>query len=195
MFRELLQLKASVSRELSDYFLLPAAAGAPRSASRRFHRARLFNTVGLAVGLLLIAVITLRTRYNIALHKPVTSSSRAFGTTPEGAVDGLRHGQLGFHSQHESGAWLAIDLGKEQDVAAIAAFGRADCCFTQSIPLALELSLDGRTYRRVGLRTTAFTQFDPWVTEFRPRARARFVRLKTLENANLVVSEVEVYAR
>jgi F5/8 type C domain len=195
MFRKLRQARAYIGRELSAYFLLPVAPDTSPSTRRRWYWLRLFNTVGLPIGLVVVAVISLTSRYNIALHKHVTSSSHALGTKAEGAVDGLRHGQLGFHSKEEAGAWLQIDLGKEQDIAGVAAFGRADCCFTQSIPLALELSLDGEKYERVGLRTTAFTQFEPWVTEFKPRAKARYVRLKTRNNGYLVVSEVEVYAR
>ena len=38
---------------------------------------------------------------NLALGKPIRASSHAYNTVPEGAVDGIRYGQLGFHSGND----------------------------------------------------------------------------------------------
>ena len=72
--------------------------------------------------------------------------------------------------------------------------GRGDCCFDQSIPLAIEVSDDGVTYREMARRTSPFSQKEPWVVAL-PRVAARFVRLRTLRHSVLVVSELEVYGR
>jgi hypothetical protein len=131
---------------------------------------------------------------NIALHKPATGSSRAFDTTAAGAVDGHRYGQLGFHSEADESPWLSIDLGQTYAIQRIKAYGRADCCYDQSVPLAAELSDDGVSFHQIAERKDAFSQFEPWVIE-PTSATARFVRLRTLRRSYLVLSEVEVYGK
>ena len=131
---------------------------------------------------------------NLALHRPVKASSQAFNTLPEHAVDGKLYGQLGFHSAMEAHPWLLIDLGARYQITKVLAHGRPDCCFDQSIPLALEASDDGITFRTVTKRTTSFSSFDPWVS--RPRSLVtRYVRFRTLRASVLVLSEVEVYGK
>ncbi|HTA92691.1 MAG TPA: discoidin domain-containing protein [Polyangiaceae bacterium] len=129
---------------------------------------------------------------DLALKKPVTASSHAYDTQPEGAVDGLRYGQLGFHSANERSPWLLVDLGQMTPLHEVRVFGRPECCYDQSIPLALEGSADGVTFTEIARRSEPFTQYEPWVV--RPdAASARFVRLRTLRHSFLVVSELEVY--
>jgi hypothetical protein len=76
----------------------------------------------------------------------------------------------------------------------VEAYGRADCCFDQSVPLAFEVSLDGKKYRRISERTELFTQSNPWVIPGQGEI-ARFVRFRTLRKTYLVLAEVEVYGR
>jgi hypothetical protein len=168
----------------------------PSAAELKMQRALRFG----AVGLVLLAILgwiaaRLARPHDLALHRPVQASSEAFSTTPEGAVDGIRYGsQLGFHSAEQDQPWLSIDLGREVAIARVAAYGRSDCCFDQSIPLALEASDDGTTYRQVARREEPFSQPDPWIIEARD-LKARFVRFRTLRHSFLVLSEVEVYGR
>lgn len=129
---------------------------------------------------------------NVALGKPVTSSSASEGTAPVGAVDGVKNGRFGFHSAEENSPWLAIDLGAPYRIASVKVFGRGDAYFEQSIPLAFEVSDDGRSFRKIAERSRAFSESDPWVIE--PNALVtRLVRLRTERRSYLVVSEVEVY--
>jgi hypothetical protein len=144
------------------------------------------------VALVAFAAVRLLSPTNLALQRPVTSSSRAYETTPEGAVDGRKFGRLGFHSRTEESPWLSIDLGRRYEISQVKVYGRDDCCFNQSTPLALEASNDEVSFRKVDERTDSFSAFDPWVAK--PRSLvARFVRLKTQGNSVLVVAEVEVY--
>jgi hypothetical protein len=159
----------------------------------------------LAAALWLVAAYTLwcrlrvpliplaRTRAdNLALHSRASSSSADFKTSAAGAIDGARYGQLGFHSRSEASPWLTLDLGAPQVLERIEAYGRGDCCFDQSVPLALELSDDGLNFETIATRELAFSQYQPWV--IRPRQHtARFVRLRTLRRSVLVLGEVEVY--
>jgi hypothetical protein len=154
-----------------------------------------WSKYALAGAALLLIVLTWRwasSDPNLARQASVTSSSRDFDTRPENVTDGYRYGQLGFHSAVEKSAWLELDLGRPQVITRVQAYGRGDCCFDQSVPLALEVSDDGADYRRVAVLKRPFTQYDPWV--IRPQALvARFVRFRTLRRAPLVLSEVEVY--
>jgi hypothetical protein len=132
--------------------------------------------------------------FNVARGKLATSSSAALDTEPWGAVDGDVSRPFGFHSQDEESPWLAVDLGRRAILSRARVSGRGDCCFDQSIPLAIEVSDDGVTYREMARRTSPFSQKEPWVVAL-PRVAARFVRLRTLRHSVLVVSELEVYGR
>jgi hypothetical protein len=73
-------------------------------------------------------------------------------------------------------------------------FGRGDGYYDQSIPLSLEASDDGDTYRAVAQRDTPFSADDPWLIKPIDLV-ARFIRLRTLRRSYLVLGEVEVYGR
>jgi hypothetical protein len=175
-----------VARELSDYFRPPDLGWQPR---------RVLGAAALAVALLVAAGFSLYEPENLARDKPAEASSSAFDTKPRGAVDGFRYGQLGFHSREEKQPWLRIDLGGMRSLRGVTAFGRADCCFNQSLPLVLELSRDGEHFEPVARRVTPFSQFEPWEAKLYPPPEARYVRLRSEKRGFLVLSEVEVYGR
>ena len=145
-----------------------------------------------AVSLALIAA-NLTAPEDIALHKRTTSSSAAFGSTPSDVVDGHAYkGLFGFHSANEPSAWLRIDLGREYDVTRVRIFGRHDCCFDQSVPVGFEVSDDDEHFRMVAEKGDAFDPVDPWEVNL-DHVRARYVRLRRLEQGVLVLSEVRVF--
>jgi F5/8 type C domain len=130
---------------------------------------------------------------NYAFRKPATSSSAAYGTSPDGAVDGIQ-GAYGFHSAMEDMPWWAVDLTHPMTVTRIVVYGRGDCCYDQSIPLDLEVSDDGKTYRKIAARNDEFSSSNPWVVK--PDSLVtRFIRLHVQRHAYLVFSEVEVNGR
>jgi hypothetical protein len=162
-------------------------------SSVQLHRAlrgciALVIAAGLSVGILSWAMPPV----DLALEKPVTASSHAYETTPHGAVDGIRYGQLGFHSGNDAAPWLCVDLGQVTTFHEVRVFGRPECCYEQSIPLALEISKDGVAFREIALRTEPFTQYEPWVVRT-GSIDARYVRLHTLRHSYLVTSELEIY--
>jgi hypothetical protein len=132
---------------------------------------------------------------NVALHKLATSATTAFNTKPSGAVNGRIYEQYGFHSDNEASPWLRIDLGKPYDLTRIRVHGRHDCCFDQSIPMAVELSLDGENFTTLAERHEAFDQLDPWDIDPDQPARARYIRVRTLKKGLLVLTEVEAYGK
>jgi F5/8 type C domain-containing protein len=148
---------------------------------------------GATVGLGSLAAWLWAADPNLARQALVSASSSDFDTVPAAAVDGFRYGQLGFHSRLQSSPWLALDLGAPRVITRVQAYGRGDCCFDQSVPLALEVSDDGVEYRVLATRQRPFTQYEPWIVRPRERLVARFVRLHTRGKQMLVLSEVEVY--
>jgi F5/8 type C domain-containing protein len=167
----------------------------PTEQQRNLQRCIRFAAVGAIVLLLFVASTAWLQRLpNLALGRPVSASSVAFGGTPDKAVDGVRYGALGFHSDGPSSAWWSVDLGRAYTLERVVAYGRADCCFDQSVPLAFEVSLDGKKYRRISERTELFTQSDPWLIPGQANI-ARFIRFRTLRKTHLVLSEIEVYGR
>jgi F5/8 type C domain len=161
--------------------------------SIQLHRA---SRVGIALAILavLLSVIVAWAfpPVDLALNKPVRASSHAYDTMPEGAVDGIRYGQLGFHSANDATPWLIVDLGRVTTVREVKVVGRAECCYDQAIPLAVEVSQDGKAFTEIARRTEPFTQYEPWVVRPGP-TRARYIRLRTLRHSYLVLSELEVY--
>jgi hypothetical protein len=167
----------------------------PTESQRRVQWWLRFSALGTVVLLCVMAgVAWFRPPPNLARGKPVSASSVALGAVPERAIDGIRYGRLGFHSDGPGHEWWSVDLGRTYELERIAAYGRADCCFDQSVPLALETSLDGKSFREIANRTKIFRQSDPWVI---PGAgiTARFVRFRTLRATYLVLAEVEVNGR
>jgi hypothetical protein len=123
---------------------------------------------------------------NISFHKKVTASTEMPNKNAQGVVDGELYG-LAFQSTEEGAACLSIDLGKRYLISDAEVFG-------QSIPLAFEVSDDGKSYRQVATKSEAFTGLLPWVVK--PlQVDARFVRLRLLRQGSLALSEVVVYGR
>ena len=165
---------------------------------REVKRTRWMRQAGAAVlaavaAMALVAQLT-RAR-NLALHRPVQSTATAYGTTPAGAVDGDLDGHFGFHSQEDDSPQLTIDLERPRAITEVKVFGRGDCCFDQSVPLVLEASTDGKSFRPLSERATDFSESDPWVVTLGPGVEARFVRLRVKHRGVLVLGEVAVYGK
>lgn len=167
----------------------------PTEQQRSVQRFLRFSLLGVVVLLSIVAAIAwFRRLPNLALGRHVAASSVAFDTIPQRAIDGVRYGRLGFHSNGPGSEWWSVDLGRAYSLNRVEAYGRADCCFDQSVPLAFETSLDGNNYKEVASRTAFFSQSDPWVIPGHGLA-ARFIRFRTLRATHLVLAEVEVYGR
>jgi hypothetical protein len=130
----------------------------------------------------------------ISVNKKVVASSQAPNTNPAGVVDDVLFGPPPFQSAPEASPWLAIDLGKRHMISDAEVFGRHDCCFDDSVPLAFEVSDDGIAYRTVATKTDTFVPLLPWVVK--PlQVATRFVRLRFQRPGALVLTEVVLYGR
>lgn len=145
-----------------------------------------------AVGLCLVlplAWVLLRSP-NLALNRPVEVSSRClhFGVEPSQVVDGKRR-NLGFHGGEKGRDVVTVDLGAVRRVHRVDVFNRLDCCQERAVPLRLEVSSDGRSFRTLLVRIDPFYL---WKAEF-PDTDARYVRLAQDQDAAFHLAEIEVY--
>src|ERR1700722_19112259 len=69
------------------------------------------------------ALVAGRARQNLALHRPVTSSSVRWGD-PAGVVNGVvEWGAYALHTRHDHGAWVTVDLGRSFRVDEVRYYG------------------------------------------------------------------------
>lgn len=165
-------------------------------AVRRAERRRELRKLAAGSALLSLTILgallwSLTRPSNLALRRPVSATAAGFQTEAAEAVDGVRFGEVGFHSQTDA-AWLQVDLEAERPIHRVEIYGRADCCFDQSIPLIIEGSRDGASYFTLGRLDQPFRPFRPSVLPVKA-TRLRYLRLRPQGRAFLVVAEVEVY--
>jgi F5/8 type C domain/Domain of unknown function (DUF4476) len=136
---------------------------------------------------------------NLALGKPTSTSSRSQYSRPDdghGAVDGVKNGSFGFHTDAQPGAWWQVDLGGLAVLDSVVIYNRQDCCAERARTLMVQLSNDGQAYR--GVYDHDGSVFGG-ARDHRPLrvglngAEARYVRLQLRERNNLHLDEVEVY--
>lgn len=127
---------------------------------------------------------------NIALHRPVTTSSQfpGQGTDHTLLVDG-DHDNLGFHTNIDPQSWAVIDLGAVKKFDKVVVYNRADGFEERAVPIKLEVSKDNVNWTQVAERKETF---DKWSAK-NLRAEARYVRLKNTPPNYFHLAEVEVY--
>jgi hypothetical protein len=83
---------------------------------------------------------------------------------------------------------MEIDLGKVLEFSRVEVKNRTDCCDERALPLAIEVSKDGKKWREVARKTELFTH---WNASF-DRVKARYVRTKALSRTFLHLEKVSV---
>lgn len=139
-------------------------------------------------------ISTVNPAINIARGKRATQSSTGYGGTPEGAIDGVKNGGYGFHTENEKNPWWQVDLGAVTSLGEIRIFNRRDCCSERSRTLQVLLSDDGVNWRKVF--TNPGTVFGTDGTPLRVSVKgnaARYVRLQLGEAEYFHLDEVEIY--
>jgi len=167
-----------------------------RADAARVRRVLLFRWLRIGItmtALLALALIWVpRPPTNLALHRPVTTSSTYVSGKvrydPSALVDGNRK-NIGFHTQPGGRQYATIDLGAEKQIHSVVVYNRSDCCSARAVPLKIEVSTDGRRYRDVARRSR---DFDVWKATFSPVA-ARYVRLVSSSGDFFHLAEVEIY--
>ena len=158
------------------------------SAISRYWRQRLGrgSLVLAAVALLGVGGLNVRDAYrmssDLAQGKAwtISSSNRMGCASPAQVCE--RGKDFFFHTLNQAQPWFMLDLGQPQRFSSVYIENRKDCCYHRAIPLVVEVSSDGKTWREVARRTEVFTSF--WRADF-PAIEARFVRLR-IERWNIL---------
>jgi hypothetical protein len=130
---------------------------------------------------------------NVARDKPVHPSSSRHGDGHE-LVDGEVDTVPGVLTGMEESPSAVIDLVAIYAVDEVRVYNRIDQSFDDCLPLAVEVSLDGATYKEVGRRDQHFAADPPWIVPVHHEV-ARFVRVRVLRRGYLALSEVEVFGK
>jgi hypothetical protein len=124
------------------------------------------------------------------LGKPISTAEDAAG-----AVDGVKDGKWGFHTNLEPDPWWQVDLGRVQPLDRVLVYNRCDCP-ERMAHLAILLSDDGanwsEAFRNRGTIFYGATDGKPLVVALGGRT-ARYVRAQLPESGYLHLDEVEVY--
>ncbi|MGQ9590597.1 MAG: discoidin domain-containing protein, partial [Planctomycetota bacterium] len=114
-----------------------------------------------------------------------------------GGCDGRKDGTWGFHTEDEERPWWQVDLGEVRELDRLVLYNRTDACAERAARIAVLLSEDGASFRRVYQHdgTTFFGHAggDPLTVRL-GGARARWVRLQLPGKSYFHLDEVEAYA-
>jgi hypothetical protein len=134
---------------------------------------------------------------NLALNKPAqqsSTSSWSHQNDPQGAVDGVKNGGFGFHTNGEPNPWWQVDLQSIRTLREVRIFNRLDLP-GRAGTIQVLLSNDGVTWQKVYThdgRPFGGSDGKPLAVALNG-AQARFVRLQLGESNYLHLDEVEVY--
>lgn len=93
-----------------------------------------------------------------------------------------------FHTNEEMDPSITFDLGREQQVSALSIENRADCCGERAVPLVVEVSSDGKSFKEVARRKARFTIWHPHLHS----VRARFIKLHVPKRTNFHLARVRI---
>ena len=127
-----------------------------------------------------------------AVPGPVTREEDAAG-----AVDGVKDGKWGFHTDFENNPWWQVDLGRPTKLDHVVVYNRCDALSERNSRLLVLLSTDGRQFRQVyqhnGTVFYGATDGKPLTVKL-GGVEARFLRLALEGTTYLHLDEVEAYA-
>ena len=114
-----------------------------------------------------------------------------------GAVDGVRDGKWGFHTENEPNPWWQVDLGEKTALDRAVLWNRCDSCGDRNNRILLLLSDDGKAwqqaYQHNGTPFNGYTDKKPLEVKLEGKA-ARFLRLALAGTSYFHLDEVEVFA-
>ncbi|MCY2931706.1 MAG: discoidin domain-containing protein [Planctomycetota bacterium] len=122
------------------------------------------------------------------------------GVSPQddaaGAVDGVKDGKWGFHTENEPGPWWQVDLGAPVAIGSVVLYNRCDAA-DRSTRLVVLVSDDAKAFKQVyqhdGTAFNGYTDKKPLAVDMKG-VTARYVRLQLPEKNYFHLDEVEIYA-
>ncbi len=152
---------------------------------------RTLLTVGLlALGAMGLRAVGLSMRTDHAVHAVWQASSAVDGYTRTGRGFHPIEGRFNifFQTAVEAEPWVRFDLGAVRAVRAVRVQNRLDNHQDWAVPLILEVSTDGTSWRELARRVEPFYF---WQATFRP-TRVRWVRLRVPRPTSLQLGRVEI---
>jgi len=168
--------------------LVNAACG--RQAHRRMPGRRWFIVGSLALAVAVVAgprLIELLIPHSWEKY-PWHASSASSGFKTDGTLGEHGVSDLVFHTDFQSGPWVAIDMLGSRSIKRIVLKNRQDCCFDRGIPLVVEVGIDNVTFTPVGRQDKLF---DTWTVDFAARD-ARYVRIRSEATTILHLADVRI---
>jgi hypothetical protein len=182
--------------------LLRVAEVALSVAERQKHAvetisAKRFARTGLvlcAAMVLVVGAVTLKPERkivdpgNLAIGKPWTVSSKMFDCDPKAGTCGGAQTKILFHTNEEDSPWIQYDLGEPMAFKGVTVKNRQDGLQERAVPLILEISDDGKSYKEIARRDESFSEWAPAI----PPQRARFVRVRAVKRTYLHLEAVKI---
>lgn len=126
---------------------------------------------------------------DLAKGKPFTLSSKWADCHPEQNECGKYPTRVAFHTNHQVSPWYQVDLGEPTTFSSATIINRQDAAMGAALPLVLEASDDGKTFRELARRTEAFTHWQPTF----PPQTARYFRARVDRTSTLHLEAVRVH--
>jgi hypothetical protein len=124
---------------------------------------------------------------NRATHAKVSASSPLEKSAESAIIDGdIWHTAI--KTRNENEPFIQLDFGSVILITRVVVYNRTDCCQQEEVPLAIELSVDGRSFT-----TAAKTDksFEKWAASVGP-SNVRYLRVQLKRTGVLALNEIEV---
>jgi hypothetical protein len=156
-------------------------------------RVAIFGLLLLALAALAVlgvrAVGKLLEPVDLAAGKPFTQSSKLADCHPEQNECAGVPTKVFFHTLEEANPWFQVDLGAPTGFSRMTIVNRSDMGEGRAVPLVVEASDDGATWRQLARRDEVFST---WKPQLGPQ-RARFVRLRVDRQSWLHLEAVKIH--
>ncbi len=160
---------------------------------RQRRRIAIVGATALTLAALAVAVVPPLRRaafpVDLAAGKRWVATSVWPGFTGSGVMKDATQTEGLFHTVEEASPAITVDLGAIVPVRAIEIENRRDNFRQRALPLAVEVSVDQKTWTRVGYRRA---DFKTWATRF-PSRPVRYVRARVDRVSYLHLRRIRVY--
>jgi hypothetical protein len=155
-------------------------------------RAMRIALTAVAVGILVLGVSALMPeKRNLAAGKPWTTSSKLYDCHPQKNECGGVETKMFFCTREEQSPWFQYDLVSKTRFSSMTIVNRQDGgVLGRALPLIIEVSNDGKTFREVIRRNEEFTT---WKPKFSAQ-EARYVRLRVAKKSFLHLEAVRIHS-
>jgi hypothetical protein len=143
--------------------------------------------VSAGAGIALVQRIT--TPIDLAAGHPWSASSKQLDCNPDAELCGGVKTRSFFFTKEEDQPWYKIDLEAPKQISSVTIVNRQDNVLDRAVPLVVELSDDGNTWRQVARRDEVFST---WRARFSTQT-ARWVRLRVDKRSTFHLEAVRVH--